>query len=103
MKSFYLHDARRFPVALVVTDLKMGGIIFAVSTHNPIDPFDKGIARAVAMGRLVTKGGICISAGNNVKARILERIVADHKEFPARTRKAAQLWLDNPPKKKVAA
>jgi hypothetical protein len=98
MKAFFLHDEHRFPVALVVTELKMHGILFAVATHNPIDFFDKRIAWQVATGRLMTRnnGGTFISAGNNVKARILQHIVSDSK-MPNRTRRAAQLWLDNPP------
>lgn len=44
MKAFFLHDEDKFPVALVVTELKMHGILFAVATHNPIDYFDKKIA-----------------------------------------------------------
>jgi len=50
MKAFFLHDEHRFPVALVVTELKMHGVLFAVATHNPIDFFDKRIAVASRHG-----------------------------------------------------
>lgn len=100
MKAFYLHDKKRFPVACVATQLKMSGVTYNVSTYNFIDEFSKKIAQDVAIGRLHTAGGKYISAGRDVKARILQSIAEDH-DMPTRTREAAKLWLKNPPKPKI--
>jgi hypothetical protein len=100
MKTFFLHDKNRLPVTCVVTELKVSGVLFAVSTYNPIDIFSKRIARDVATGRLVTNGGSSVSSGKDVKVRILKAIISDT-EMPTRTREAAKLWLKNPPKPKT--
>jgi len=94
MKLFYLRDKNNHAVACVASELTKEGITFAVSTHNPIDPFSKAMAREVAMGRLVSGRYYSISAGNNVKARLLHQIVMNG-HLPNRTRVAAQLWLDS--------
>lgn len=101
MKGFFLHDKHKWPCAFVASDLKKDGIAFSISTHNPIDSFSKKVAREVAGGRLYTdKRYAMIPAGNNVKARILQAIVAN-RYLPTRTREAAKLWLKNPPKPKI--
>jgi len=104
MKLFYLHNKNNFPVACVASDLKPdGSILVAVSTYNPIDPFDKRVARDVAIGRLASgRHFFCINASNNVKARILE-LIAGSEYIPNRTKVAARLWLKQATEKAKAA
>jgi hypothetical protein len=100
MKGFFLHDKKKWPCAFVASDLGVDGVRFTVSTHNPIDPFSRKIARDVAVGRLYSCRYSVILAGNNVKARILQQVAAN-RFLPTRTRQAAKLWLKNPPKPKA--
>lgn len=95
MKLFYLRDKHRNPVACVVSEiLTPKYVAFAVSTHNPIDLFDRSEARNVAVQRLIEGDVTIIKHQLGVKEKIVQAI-ADDKEFPTRTRVAAKLWLDN--------
>jgi hypothetical protein len=102
MKIFYLRDRTGLPVTCVVSGMKLSGIVFAVSTYNPIDVFSKRIAREVATGRLAKEGGEHLCAGNNVKQRLVRQIAVNDK-LPTRTRLAAKLWLKNAEKSKPKA
>lgn len=103
-KIFYLKDEHGHKVACVASKL-VGGIQvqFAVSTHNPIDKFNRDVARQVAIGRLEKAETIgVVGVGKDVKKRVLE-LIAGEPFFPERTRRAAQRWLDIPQSKPVGA
>lgn len=51
-KFFYIRNESDFPVGCVVYKQYGYAVMWAFSTHNPKDKFDKKIARDVAMGRL---------------------------------------------------
>lgn len=100
MRWFYLRDEHRNPVACVASDLytdadKIKYAIFAVSTHNPKDHYNKTMAREVAIGRLQKGLGISIPLVPAVKREIIGCIAHElYQRFPERTKKAARLWLD---------
>ena len=101
MKGFYLQNKRGQFCAFVASEMKMTGIVYAVSTCSNADKFDKEVARSLAIGRLFTRAIVKnVSAGGSVKERILNSIALDP-DMPTRTREAAKLWLKNPPKPKI--
>jgi hypothetical protein len=102
MKLFYLRDKKRQPVACVAWDYDGKTIRFALSTYNPIDPYKKEIGRALAIGRFSFAPHTIGTAVPIVGVpTILGIIVHDGHDFPARTRRAAELWLKNPPQPKT--
>lgn len=101
MKGFYLQDKHGRFCAFVASEIKMTGVVYAVSTCSNSDKFNKEVARSLAVGRLFTRAIVKnVSIGGSVKERILNSIVADA-DMPTRTREAAKLWLKNPPKPKI--
>lgn len=94
MRWFYLKDENKFPVACVASELMGDAVLFAISTYNPLDRFDREMARKVATGRLASKKVLGIVPAN--EQRIKERIVkaiAGNDQIPARTVRAAKYWL----------
>jgi hypothetical protein len=117
MRYFFLRNENKFPVACVasVYDKEMDAIKFAVSTHNPIDNFNRKRAKQIASERITAgkfltihnpddvkniKWGICydIVAEKFPGEQIIEGRTGRHQGFkvaylPERTREAAKLWL----------
>lgn len=101
-KEFFLRDADRNPVALVVSEWLPGGAVLnvAVSMWNPRDVFDKRVAREVAYGRLQNHSTLFtrdyLAFFGSVKRGILDFVAskAGTKLYSTRTGKAARLWLD---------
>jgi hypothetical protein len=129
-RVFYLRDERGNRVACVVSELdtETNFVRFAVSTWNNKDDFSTQVARQVAFGRLTKihdpqnseRGTLneVVAHGmelltryqgmrlyptdkTSIKKEIL-MIIAEQKAFPAKTRKAAQLWLDKQAAKAAA-
>jgi hypothetical protein len=98
MKFFYLRDENRNPIACVASDYEFDTnmVVFAVSTHNPRDHFSKDIAKQVAAGRLEvnTNWYTHLPMKKGIKWDILKHIAFDT-SLPAKTRKAATLWLNS--------
>jgi hypothetical protein len=96
-RLFYLRDANKRPIAAVATELKTSDVVFAVATHNPIDPFDRKRGREIAFNRIQSRKGVFnVPTGTGVKRRVIEKI-AETDLYPQRTREAAKLWLDTHP------
>lgn len=94
MRWFYLKDENKFPVACVASELDEDQVKFAVSTHNPLDPFNREMARKVAIGRLTHNKLVGkVPAVPGIKERIVSQIAMDEK-LPTRTVKAANYWLE---------
>jgi len=102
MKIFYLRNESGRAIACVAWDGKRAErIIFAVSTHNPIDPYNKEVGRSLAVGRFqFSPHALVLVAGLDSPFRYLLGCIAEQREFPTRTRNAAAAWLKNPPKPK---
>lgn len=101
---FYLRDERKFPVACVAVHLAPGAnsIYYAVSTHNPIDPYSRAIARSVALGRLKANYSVIEVPvtgeylTRREKFRVCKEIVMNN-HLPRRTRDAAWGYLLDSP------
>ena len=102
VKVFFLRNKYRFPVACVaLTEVEEGEVSFAVSTYNPRDPFNKSLAKHVALNRLTYGGEFTgvVPAGDDIKSNVLSYIIEAVSQsqleyaFPQRAREAAQLWF----------
>jgi len=103
IKMFYLRDKHGFPVACVASTKETEDTVkYTVSTHNPMDRYDKKTARHIALGRL-TKfnplrstselsplGGI-VSMGGAIRKDIVQDII--NGPFPQRARDAAKYMM----------
>lgn len=95
MKVWYLRDKNKRPVACVASNLNPTEetVEFAVSTHNPIDPFKRSIGRELAIGRLYSGVTQSVEMGPGVMTRIMDVIRSEPWQYPQRARDAAWLWL----------
>jgi hypothetical protein len=91
MKHFYLRSATGFPVACIASAIWRNGnltdgpiepdscmVAFAMSVHNPRDPFDRDLARRIACARLTKGNYLTIAPTQPIKVAILRRIVDDN-------------------------
>lgn len=106
MKSGYrvmfLRDEKGQPVGCLAIGLtsKQRVVKYQVSVLNPIDRFDRKIARLVALGRLVESPFTAVLADEtDVSMHQISRDVMMHlaynKEVPSRASRAARRWLRN--------
>lgn len=91
VRFFYLRDEARMPVACVASVADTDTIVrYAVATHNPLDHYNRELARALAFYRLHTQP--CHVSGITPDTNVHETIVcaiADDTKMPTRTRAAA--------------
>lgn len=90
------------PVGCVVinVDRHRKCIEYQVSTLNPLDKFDREVARLLATGRLVESPfhlWLPNKANMHEISRRVMKHLASNKDIPNRSRKAAQNWLNRPP------
>ena len=107
LRYIYLRDTNNAPVSCLATALNKDKkkVLYAVSVLNPQDRFNRGVARDIAVGRLITAHvEIDLSDVEELNCHIITRRILtdlltwDHSELPGRARKAAKKWLlDNPP------
>lgn len=70
-------------------------IAYQVSALNPVDRFDRAFARQIALGRAVESPFIIkakASTMHEISTAVMKHLVSN-KSTPARTRRAAKLWL----------
>jgi hypothetical protein len=85
IKVFYLRDMNNHLVAAVASTMQGNTVAYAVATHNPKDPFNKKVGRAIAIGRLAsTKHVRGVEVGASVKRRIMEDIIGNSRAYLAR-------------------
>jgi hypothetical protein len=97
VKVFSLRNENRFPVACVAYTQTEDEAIFAVSTHNPKDCFNKKLGRHIAVSRLTNGSWLSdtVKVEGDIKVNILSAILC-YDKFPQRTQEAALLWLKTP-------
>jgi hypothetical protein len=105
MRIFYLRDRNKRPVACVAcvaVSQPEGDLVevkFSVSTWNPVDPFDRKVGRALAIGRLHDyTNDSAIRTVSCRRWRVKENIlwvISDriNPQYPQRAREAARNWL----------
>jgi len=104
-RIYYLRDQQKRPVACIASlrDATTDRVSFAVSTHNPLDPYSRKLGRAIALGRLATKPTTLATNAHILSAIIRYLAHAPVERFggrvwtevPWRTRKAALRWLNH--------
>lgn len=93
IKIYWMRDEIGNPVSCLATKQMDNVIVYAISTHNPLDKFQKKVGRGIAITRLAGTQAHAIIDGSDVKKRIMEAIVADT-NAPQRARDSAKEWLD---------
>jgi hypothetical protein len=94
MKTFYLRDDGRNPVACVVYERLDNKIRFGVSSWNKKDPFSRKIAREVAYGRLNKQE--LLSSGPKFRdavKSVCSAIISGQVSTSERAKKSAKTWL----------
>lgn len=105
MKSGYrvmfLRDPSGMPVGCLAIGLTRSRktIKYQVSVLNPIDQFDRKLARQIALGRLMESSYSAPSTSDVPDMHQISRDVmahlADNKDVPSRASRAARRWLKN--------
>ena len=104
----YVRNKHNFPVACVASRKRLvfgqesmksiEGLVFkveyAVSSYNPIDPFNKKLAREIAEKRLAKHphGWFTVLSDSDFKYQLMDVIMRDT-YLPTDTRKAARRWV----------
>ena len=106
-RIFYLRDKTNFPVACVastVVDTQVGEetqpqLHYGVSTHNPLDVYNKALARKMATIRLNSQslpakfGGVVACPDAKQAKETLLKAIKENTSVAQRARDAAKLWL----------
>lgn len=102
IRFMFLRDKRNVPVGClaITVSSNMKEINYQYSVLNPVDGFNRSLARELAAGRLVTKPIVINSdlkfLGINDITRTVMLDIAFNSHAPTRAIKAAELWLDTP-------
>lgn len=99
IRVVFLRDKNRNPVGCVAMQVSKNkkAIRYQLSTCNPIDKFDRALARQLALGRLLDKpltlkSALPLKSLHNVTAMVMEKLALDS-STPNRSQKAALRWL----------
>lgn len=116
VRYMYLRDEHRNPIGCVAIWLhrKKGYLEYQVSVVNPVDrvdplsgksvPFNRNVARDLALGRLVSQGLMVRIDGDATMNEITHAVMSDLAnlfapafpgDIPNRAIRAAKLWLKN--------
>ena len=101
-RTMFLRDEKGQPVGCLAIGLtsKQRIVKYQVSALNPIDRFDRKMARLLALGRLVEAPFTAVlSDVADINMHQISRDVmmhlASNKEVPSRASRAARRWLRN--------
>lgn len=97
-RIMFLRDSKNQPVGCVAIGLTRSqkNIKYQVSVLNPIDQFDRSLARQIALGRLVESPFTVALTGDVDMHQISLAVMRDLKDndnVPARANRAARRWL----------
>lgn len=98
----YLRNDAGVPVGCVAMKFypETGIVRYQLSVQNPIDKFDRSLARTIALGRLdvnwftVACQDHCASV-HKYTYLVMENIVMHASSYPKRAVKAAKQWINN--------
>ena len=101
IRFMFLRNANKQPVGCIAVNMSMGLLTYGLSVLNPLDKFDRGLARGIAEGRLnsssayrqILNGATLETMHDISKSVMLDLLINPH--APSRARKAARLWLTN--------
>lgn len=107
-RVMYLRDYNYKPVGCIAltVDRANNAVQYQVSALNPIDKFDRRVARQLALGRMVeTPVTVSIpkeASMHDISEAVMLNIVQNKVKFPARAVKGAKLWLHYNVRSKVS-
>ncbi len=93
----YLRSMNGQPIGCLSISLKDSKTAqYQISVLNPLDKFNRKVARQLAIGRLV-ESPFTVQIPKNasrhdIMASVMKHIVS-HKDLPSRARKAARFWI----------
>lgn len=99
-RVMYLRNSSNQPVGCVAISLSKSRrqVRYQLSVLNPVDKFERSLARHIALGRLIEipvrlNGFDGTQAKYDVTMAVMQNIVASD-AAPSRAKKAAQNWID---------
>lgn len=99
-RVMFLRGSNNHPVGCAVIQLnKNDTVSYQVSVLNPMDKFNRSVARQLAIGRLVespiTIAIDCATTMHNISHLVMEDIVERraHNSIPTRAVRAARKWM----------
>ena len=108
-RIMFLRDSKGMAIGCLVYSLspKRTKIRYQLSVLNPVDKFERSLARQIALGRLiedrfVIPGMTGTEPQNVLVANIMKNILVND-EVPTRAKKAAKLWLSQSQRNSVQA
>lgn len=102
LRFIYLRDQNKQPHACVAVafNKKTKQVVYALSSLNPMDKFNREVARDLAVGRLLQRGNeLDLSDLENPDCHTITRVILkdlltlDNDDLPSRARKLAKRWL----------
>jgi hypothetical protein len=99
-RIMYLRDEHYRPVGCIAisTNKDRSRIRYQVSVLNPVDNFERSLARHIALGRLVEKPfvirGLNGDENNHEISTYVMHDIVKNPQLPSRAKKAAILWLN---------
>lgn len=102
LRYIYLRDLKKQPVACIAVafDRKRSTVSYNLSVLNPLDRFDRDVARDLAVGRLCRDPvKLDLSDTNEINSHVITRSILkdmlswDTDLLPSRARKAGKRWL----------
>ena len=101
IRVMYLRDHKGQPQGCVACQIKRSGNDYVgsyqLSVLNPVDKFNRGVARALAKGRLLENPIQFVLPSSPSMHEITDQMmaaIATNESLPTRARKSAQRWLD---------
>lgn len=98
-RIMYLRDSQYSPIGCVAISLTKSRqtVRYQFSVVNPVDKFERSLARHIALGRLLEKPvrltGFTGEQNNWEITKAVMQSILKSKESPARAKKAAKNWL----------
>lgn len=96
-RIMFIRGSNNHPVGCLALKFNNGSVDYQVSTLNPVDRFNRPVARQLALGRLL-EAPITITTNNSNIHDVVRSVmnhVINNKTVPNRTRKAAANWMRN--------
>lgn len=97
IRFMYLRDQNQAPIGcLAILLLNKKLVQYGVSVQNPIDEFDRTLARDLAAGRILTNPGMVSARGLSGIHDITRAVMSDlskDSDAPERAQRAAKRWL----------
>ena len=94
-RIMFIRDNSNHPVGCLAMKIGSHSLQYQVSTLNPVDRFNRPVARQLALGRLMEKPIEIAIGETNIHdtVRLVMQHISNNNTVPNRTRKAAVVWI----------